>query len=73
MDLSDDDALDELRQKLNYGVEISQEETELRAKLRRILCKPLDAWQVDFLHAIRGHANEEMRAYLQTPRKKSTS
>ncbi|HOU67157.1 MAG TPA: hypothetical protein PKW49_01065 [Paludibacteraceae bacterium] len=73
MDLSDDGALDDLRQKLNYGIEISPEEKALRAKLRRVLGKPLDAWQVDFLHAIRGHANEEMRVYLQTPRKKSTS
>lgn len=72
MSLSDD-ALDEPRQKLNNGVEISPEETALRAKLRRVLGKPLDAWQVDFLHAIRGHANDEMRAYLQPPRKKSTS
>jgi hypothetical protein len=71
MSLSDDEALDELRRKLTHGVEPDQEEIALRKRLQRVLGHPLDAWQIDFLHAIRGHANEEMRIYLQTGRKKS--
>jgi len=48
------------------SLHLSQEEINLRKRLQRVLGKPLEAWQIDFIHLIRGHANHEMMEYLDT-------